>query len=198
MQGKFYIIPFIIALFLAGCTEKSSERSQKAVLDKMEDDYLSQINALGITDLYKEVKWRLYCNHCDVPVTSCSGMSIQGLTYGMLDMKVFYLKFDHGIGELAFTYIYNDSLQCSLANVPGNKIYGVGFQQDNEQPLYYISMGENARVSLNCDTMKDITDCPTRMINPDQPVVRKFLKNNRNKLNPWFHMEAVKRGFFED
>jgi len=195
---KRYIIPLFILLAITGCTEDENERSAKAVFNNLEADYLQQIHQLGIDSLYREVKWRLYCNHCDVPVKNCMGRAMPGITYGMLDLKVFFLKFEKGKGELAYTFLYSDSLQCSLAEVQGNKIHGIGFEKDGKIPLYYISAGDTAQINIHCDTLPDITDCPTRMINPMQPVVKKFLIANREKLNPWFHMEAVRRGVLED
>lgn len=188
----------LTAILLTGCTEEQQERSPEVLLREMEEDYLGEIARLGITDLYEEVKWRLYCNHCDVPVTDCSGRELKGMTYGMLDLKVFHLKYENGKGELAYTFVYDNSLQCSLKDIVGNKIHGIGFEKDGKEPLYYISAGETGHVSVRCDTMADISDCPTRMINPDQPVVRKFIAANREKLNPWFHMQAMKRGFIND
>lgn len=200
--GTMYLkrlLPAIVTvILLAGCSEEQEERSPEVLLEKMEQDYLGQIARLGILDLYEEVKWRLYCNHCDVPVKNCMGRELPGVTYGMLDLKVFYLKYENGKGELAYTFIYDNSMQCSLEDVPGNKIHGIGFVKDGIKPLYYISAGEAGHISIKCDTMADISECPTRMINPDQPVVRKFLLKNRNKLNPWFHMQAVKRGFLPE
>lgn len=196
---KRLLIAFCTVVLLAGCNEEQEERSPEVLLEKMEQDYLGQIARLGIMDLYEEVKWRLYCNHCDVPVAkNCMGRDLPGVTYGMLDLKVFYLKYENGKGELAYTFIYDNSVQCSLENVAGNKIHGIGFVKDGIKPLYYISAGDAGQISVRCDTMADITECPTRMMNPDQPIVRKFLTKNRNKLNPWFHMQAVKRGFLSD
>ncbi|MCB9045929.1 MAG: hypothetical protein H6550_07300 [Chitinophagales bacterium] len=194
---KRFTIVILSLLLLTACDEDNNDRSQQAVLNRMEDDYLKQIEQLGITDLYTETKWRLYCNHCDVPVKNCSGVEMKGLTYGMLDLKVFFLKYEDGVGKLAYTFLFHDSLQCSLADVQGNKIHGIGFEKNGTEPLFYISSGETEQISAHCDTMEDLSDCPTRMINPDQPVVRKFLEANRPKLNPWFHMEAVKRGFLD-
>ena len=194
---KHIVILIVTALLFAGCDEEVNDRSQKAVLDRMEEDYLRQIDQLAITDLYNETKWKLYCNHCDVPVKNCSGVEMQGLTYGMLDLKVFFLKYEDGVGRLAFTFLYNDSLQCSLADVQGNKIHGIGFEKDGKKPLFFISAGETEQISADCDKEEDLSDCPTRMINPDQPVVKKFLVKNRPKLNPWFHMQAVKHGFLD-
>ena len=196
---KKLVFPIIFALLcLQACDESQDERSTSNLLNTMENDYLQQVEKLGISDLYKEVKWRLYCNHCDVAVKDCAGTQVPGLTYGMLDLKVFFLKYENGKGELAYTFIYNDSLQCSLDNVQGNKVHGFGFEKDGLEPLYYIALGSTNQISINCDTMKNIEDCPTRMMNPDQPVVKKYLLTNREKLNPWFHMEAMKRGFITD
>lgn len=182
-------------IMLSSCGSDENNGEQQSVLASMEDDYLQRINELGITDLYNEVKWRLYCNHCDVPVKNCMGRELQGVTYGMLDLKVFYLKFENGVGEMAYTFIYNDSLQCAVADMAGNKVHGIGFEQNGKKPLYYISAGETNKISLQCDTMVDISKCPTRMLNPKQPVVLKYLNKNRSMLNPWFHMEAMKRGY---
>ncbi len=195
---KHLLVGAFTVVLLAGCNEERQDRSPEVVLEKMEQDYMAQIARLGILGLYEEVKWRLYCNHCDVPVKDCNGRKLPGITYGMLDLKVFYVKYENGKGELAYTFLYDNSVQCSLEDVPGNKIHGIGFEKDGIEPLYYISAGEAGQISVRCDTMADISECPTRMINPDQPVVRKFLAANREKLNPWFHMQAVKRGFLPD
>lgn len=192
----FYIIA--TCFFLVSCSEDNHTQSQKELLDAMEEDYIRQINDLDIYELYNEVKFRLYCNHCDEPVKSCTGREMEGLTYGMLDLKVFYLNYEDGQGELAYTFIYHDSLQCSLESAIRNKIHGIGFKEGGKSPLYYIVAGNDKKISPRCDTLKDITDCPTRMINPKQPVVIKYLERNRGRINPWFHMEAMKRGFITE
>lgn len=193
-----YLLILLLFLIATGCEEERQKRSQKEVVKQMDEEYQAKLVQHGIQDLHDEIKWRLYCNHCDVPVKSCMGNKMNGLTYGMLDMKIFYLKFDDGVGEIAYTFIYNDSLQCTISEIQGNKIHGVGFSEEDGKLLYFLSAGETEKVELNCDTMANISECPTRMINPDQPVVRKYLERNRKKLDPWFHMEAVKRGFFDN
>lgn len=198
MYLKHFLLSVVTVVLLTGCNDEQEERSPEAVLEKMEEDNLAQIARLGVTALHEEVKWRLYCNHCDVPVKDCNGKELPGLTYGMLDLKVFYVKYEDDTGELAYTFIYDNAVQCALEDVQGNKVHGIGFEKDGIEPLYYISAGEAGKISPHCDTMADISECPTRMINPDQPVVRKFLVANRAKLNPWFHMQAVKRGFLSD
>ena len=183
---------------LLSCNEGRQERSQKELYESMEEDYIRQINDLDIYELYNEVKFRLYCNHCDEVVKDCMGHEVENVTYGMLDLKVFYLNFDDGKGELAYTFILNDSLQCSLESAPRNQIHGIGFEEGASAPLYYIVAGKDKKVSIRCDTLTDISDCPTRMIDPKQPVVIKYLERNRGRINPWFHMEAMKRGFIQE
>lgn len=195
---RYFFLLLATALFSTGCSEEKGERTQKEIIARMEDEYLSELANKGVSELHEEIKWRLYCNHCDVSVKSCMGREMKGLTYGMLDLKVFYLKFDNGRGEIAYTFIANDSMQCPISEISGNKIHGAGFSVDKGALLYFLSAGETEKISLNCDTMVNIRECPTRMLNTDQPVIRKYLNKNRQKLNPWFHMQAVKRGYFED
>ncbi len=197
MQRILNYILFICIAFTS-CEEDNHTKSRKELLDAMEEDYIRKINDLDIYELYNEVKFRLYCNHCDQVVKDCMGHEVEGLTYGMLALKVFYLNYDEGKGELAYTFIYNDSLQCSLESAPRNQIHGIGFEEGGKAPLYYIVAGKDKKVSIRCDTMEDISDCPTRMINPKQPVVIKYLERNRGRINPWFHMEAMKRGFIKE
>lgn len=195
MRGVLFYT--LLLLTLCGCANEEAEKGSETALERMEQDYEQQIEEVGITDLYNETKWRLYCNHCDVTVKDCKGQPMKGVTYGMLDLQVFFVKFDNGKGEFACTFTYNDK-QCTLDEVPGNKVHGIGFMQDGKEPLYYISEGSTKQIPVNCDMQVNINDCPTRMLNPDQPVVRKYLAANREKLNPWFHMQAVKRGFIAD
>lgn len=186
-------------VLLSACTDEQAERKlqKQAVLNSMKQDYLEQIEELGIAELNEETKWRLYCNHCDVPVKDCNGQTLNGVTYGMLDLQVFFLKYENGKGELAYTFTRNGATQCTLDSVAGNKVHGIGFEKEGKAPLYYISSGSNKHIATDCDMQDDVSDCPTRMINPDQPVIRKFLATHREKLNPWFHMQAVKRGFLD-
>lgn len=193
-----FLLIFLTIFIITGCEEERDERTQKEMIAQMENEYLSQLARRDALSVYEETKFRLYCNYCNVKVKNCMGREMQGLTYGMLDMKVYYLKFDDGVGEMAFTFIYADSLQCTISEAPGNKVHGVGFSLDDNKVLYFLSAGETEKISLHCDTMADVSDCPTRMMNPDQPVIRKYLKKNRKKLDPWFHMQAVRRGFFDD
>ena len=124
---------------------------------------------------------------------------MKDLTYAMLDLKVFFLRFDNDTGEIAYTFLLNDSLQCTVENTDGSSVHGFGFKKDSAVPLYYIGAGKDGKISTRCDTLLyEEGYCPTRIIKPLQPDVIKYIRKNRAKLNPWFHMEAVRRGVFDE
>lgn len=208
MKGLSYIHNIILSALLVtlivvhtGCEDESAVKTQKELLDELEAGYMGDISDLGIAELHEEMKWRMYCNHCDVPVQDCRGMEVDGLTYGMLALKVFHVSYnyDTDTGEVAYTFVYRDSIQCSIdGGLPQNSVHGFGFTRNGKEPLYFISAGYTNKISVRCDTLEDITECPTRMINPRQPAIKKFLLRNRGHLNPWFHMQAVKRGVINE
>lgn len=201
MQKAIALILITISFFtLFSCNEDDTAEDGGNMFVKLEEGYMQDLYTLGVPDLYREQKWRLYCNYCDQQVVDCKGIPMKNLTYGMLDLRAFHLKTEGDTCELAYTFLLHDSLQCGIDNVPGNKIHGVAFLKKSEKPIYYISAGSDEKIPVTCDSTTAPGMCPTRMIEPLQPEVVRYINkvSATNKLNPWFHMEAVKRGVIKE
>lgn len=188
----------LLLLPFSSCEEDTDNITDEGIYDKIDAQYRQKIYELGINELTEDFKWRMYCNYCDVPVKNCRSKEIEGKSFAMLDMKIFYLNYDDDTGEVAFTFLLNDSLQCSLEQVDGIAVHGFGFVKDGVDPLYYIAAGSDLRIPAGCDTLLyEEGICPERIIHPKQPEVIRFLTKYRKSLNPWLHMEAVRRGIYE-
>jgi hypothetical protein len=178
-------VVFIVALC---CCSENNNHTHNAQVNQSE--YPAIVDSLGLQKQYDETKWRMYCNYCDKKVFINPLYGIKDtFTFGQMPLK--YWSFNQ-IGkdtiELLFSYMYRDTIPCNYNYVHGIGICGIAYSIAKDTLLYF--RGEEVfRISVWCDV-----PCNERLVNPLQPEVIKYITDNKNKLNPWFYKEAIKRG----
>ena len=81
---------------------------------------------------------------------------------------------------------------CDDELVRNSPIRGVVFNNSYDSVLYYtITSHSHPYLSITCP---DMSNCPSRFVNPLQPEVVKFINDHKTELNPWFYQMAKKKG----
>jgi hypothetical protein len=191
MKSLLYIF---LATVLYSCTDKP-DRKKVAV----EEEYPKIVDSLGAQKYYDDAKWKISCIYCDDTVTYQISRSMKedtdlktNLTYGMIPVKCEWVNFrSNDTLEMSFLHYLNDSTYSSYRYLKGfESIKGIAYSILGDSILYYL--GPLGRQTIECGS-----PCPARSINPLQPEVIAYIKKNRDKLDPWFRVEAVKRGVFK-
>lgn len=187
---KSRIFAYLISIsvvFIASCIERNN-----SILSQ--NGYPSIIKSLELQKPFNEIKWRLYCIHCDEKVEFVDPEIKDKITFGMLD-----LRFDTidtlGEGknrdtiEVLFNFYYNDTI-CEYDYIKNLIYYGARVIDKTKQIYCYSTKRDFTCVRDSCI---DHPDCGSRLINPLQPEVISYIKNNQEKLAPWFKEEAKRR-----
>ncbi len=165
----------------------------------------------ALKEIYLDAKWRYYCSFCDSPMRLKGG---RNFTCGEFEVRpgwrrdssstiigrdsrnvAVYLGFyyhDTLIDELRYlksTQLdysnYFDGLVYGHNNykLPRMVIFGIGFH-----PLFY---GDTI------DAYRQRAYGKFRLINPLQPEVIYYIRENARRIHPWFLREAKRRGVFD-
>jgi hypothetical protein len=185
----------LFILVLVSCTSVDKRESRKPMT--MENDnrivdtlkLLNLIDSIGAHDLYTEAKWRAYTYKCDDTVRWRIPSKIDTtITMSALDITLRDVKILHDTIEFYFNYAFG-SLPFDFDVIDNCKIKAVGFKQQENKVLYYIS---------DCGFSYKDNDSNSRFTNPIQPEVISFIKNHKSQLNPWFKDESEKRGIISN
>ncbi|MBN9483841.1 MAG: hypothetical protein BGO70_09560 [Bacteroidetes bacterium 43-93] len=178
-----------IAVLLAGliysCTQSHKRSTYKV------DTYPRLIDSLSLRKYYDDGKWLMSCYYCDdtvIPDVKNKGLIPKNITYGELKVKPIYIKL---IGsdtlELNFAHFYNDTVLCSYQTIRSHlTIWGLAYDIKHDSVLYYAN--EIMNLTEWCPS-----PCGSRLGNPIQPEVVKYIESHRDVLDPWFKAEAIKR-----
>jgi hypothetical protein len=147
-----------------------------------------------LESFYNQTKWMLYCKECDKQCILSDKVSLKDTTYfGFLDLKLYSTKFINDTTEINMAFYYNDSIKCDVNSVfhLGALSTGVVFKGKSSDSVIYFNNNSNVIFFINPKFVS------SREVNPLQPDVIYFIKNNEDKLNPWFREEAKRRKVIE-
>jgi hypothetical protein len=145
------------------------------------------IDSLGLNKYYDNARWLMYCKYCDEKVV-CLNDSITLGEATIVGNEVHLVSKD--TLELGFDFISKDSASCIGHYDKEQAIIGVAYNIENDSLIYFLGAGVTKRFKVWCDTIP----CNNRLVLPLQPEVIAYIKKNRDKLDPWFRDEAIKRG----
>lgn len=96
--------------------------------------------------------------------------------------------------ELDFFFYYKNE-KVNARMVENYPPWGALYKRPSDDIILFSSRSSARYYYLNC---KDIEECNYREVKPLQPEVIKYIKENKNKLDPWFRKEAIKRGVIKE
>jgi len=157
-------------------------------------DYPVEVLKLGKTKLYDKAKWFIYCIQSDRKVRFLSKTGIKtNITYGTLPLKFENLQLRGDTLEINFNFYYKGEVVDKLTdNYPHRGAVYIG---NSGKIVMYTTNGHARYVWAKCDNP---AKCIFREEKPLQPEVIRYIKANKNKLDPWFRKEAIKRGVIKE
>lgn len=182
---KYFLL--IATVFLLACNSNQKNVKQKEIENIHNNgsiDYPQQVNDLGVKGLYDSAKWYIYTWYCDVLYMPKSDSTVNK-PFGELELRFDNLVLKHDTLVLNFNFMdMEQPILSSMMRQHRELMTGVGFDTTTKKKIYMLS--SNANVTYKNNPYN-------RYENPLQPEVIAFIKNNKNKLNPWFKEEARRR-----
>ena len=182
-MNNIYIYTILI---LFSCNHSLKNRNEPKT------DFPKEVSEKRLEELYTNAKWVLYCICCDKKcILSEEIQPIRDTTveYGMLNLKLQKINYLNDTTEFIMDFYYNDTIKCDV-----NTIYhftsipsGLAFKGNSTKIIYSTNYTTVPRMSY-LDS-----DSSFRAVKPLQPEVISYIKNNKDKLNPWFREEAKRR-----
>lgn len=177
----------VLMLFVA-CTNTKNNRSNVS--------YPLKIESLKLQDLFDDIKWRLYCIYSDDTINYVNSKG-EHLTLGMLNLTYIDCFKQEDTVTILFDFDTNNihlisGFKDTLDRLSVKYLYDGGIFIKNRL-IGYSAHTFNGYYQIP-DTIRNSRD---RRITPLQPEVISYIKENRDKINPWFREEAIKRGVLQ-
>ncbi len=151
--------------------------------DSIENRNLKLLDSLNFTRFNDSAKWRLYTLHCD----DTTLQDKKYLSLSSLNLKLVYVRKVNDTLDLLYQFMKDDSIP--IGRYPGQKYISDGVQfKTSENAIIGFLRGEGTVWEKGQDSRYEY---------PLQPEVIAYIKNNENNLNPWFKMEAKKKGILQ-
>jgi len=193
------------------------DRADFYVLDNSDLRYV--LDTLGLAKAYEDAKWRMYCVRCDRPVIYTSEAKIccnlpDTLTYGELDLQLTSLEYEKDTFLFHHAAIKDSTgfgykLSFCFGNCEFEKRSTTDRRMSKQRfDIYYAEKQYEKPVAESRDGLvytfiqpvsanADNTFSHLRIYMPLQPEVISYVRTHADKINPWFHREAIGRGVFD-
>ncbi len=198
---------------LSGCFNHKETANSSSAIDTVIDIPDRYEPKAGILkDIYMDAKWRYYCSFCDSPVVLKSG---KRFTCGEFEARLGWLRDSNSttvIPEerkniaLSFEFYYHDTPVGEMNAIKnrgtdwGNYIDGIVYAYDHPKLPRKIFYGIGIHTLYEGDTIdseRQKAYGKFRLMNPLQPEVIFYIRENAARIHPWFYHEAKKRGVFD-
>ena len=159
-------------------------------------DYPKEILNTGTQKLYDKSKWFLYCIHSDREVSFLRSFKndTKKIYYGTLSLRFDHIEVRKDTIEIDFYFYYKD-YKIDEKIVEYLPYWGTVFTNNSDSIVMYSSRSHMRYLWKKCVNPKK---CKYREQQPLQPEVIKYIKDNADKLDPWFRKEAIKRGVIKE
>lgn len=184
---KCIILGFFVLLMACNVKESGKKNFNDDSLEK-KDKYPAEIFRKGLEKCYNNAKWTMYCIYCDDTCDFAKNTGLnEKITFASLDLKLKEVEQFNDTTEIQLSFFYKDSIECTFPKIHNqNIVSGMGFKHNCDSIYYYTSNNASNRFWTN--------DPKNRYGKPLQPEVILYIKNNSEKLSPWFLNEARERG----
>lgn len=184
-----------ILFLLAGCTEgqyaKQQVTEKVSFFDSVQQRQLALLDSLHLLQFNDTSKWFLYAIQCDD--SSKFGRvrdnkELPRIPLGFMKLNLSYVAKQNDTLSLLYNFLYNDSTVVQKSTSDKPIIEGVQFNTKSNKIIGFV---------VGHTTFYQRGTPESRYENPLQPKVVVFIKDNKNKLNPWFREEARRRKIIE-
>jgi len=184
MKRLITLVAFCILSFVAKASPDSLGYSYPC--------YPSEVKHLGLQQQYDITRWYMYCILCDreIKFTKETGEK-EKISYGLLPLKFDHVEIRKDTVEIDCYFYYKDILIDGVTT-RNYSLWGLVFKGKSNKPIQFSTQSTGRYYMAICDGAPK--DCQVRELNPLQPEVIKYIKQNKEKLDPWFRKQAQKRG----
>jgi hypothetical protein len=162
----------------------------------IEPAYPAVIDSLNIRDLYDSARWLTYCINCDDTCFFHKQDHVKDtlVTFGELKIVNYDTKlYNNDTIDISFKFLM-DTIRAYPSDANSRASLGAQYKISTKNLLTTIEYTTlKYRLLFGMPKIKK-----NRAFFPLQPEVVKYINNNKDKLNPWFHDEAKRRGVIKE
>jgi len=185
-KAPLYLL-LVISFLSCQTRETNKNVSRLSYFDSIQERNITFLDTTHLLRYNDSAKWRLYTIFCD---DSCSFGTVhfnkkyfEKTPMSFLDLKLTYIDKANDTLSLLYDIFYKDSINVSKKLTNKYISDGVIYDAKSDTLIGYVA-GEG---------IMKVRGTNSRFINPLEPSVVNFLKENQAKLNPWLYQEANKR-----
>ncbi|HTN44831.1 MAG TPA: hypothetical protein VL098_00685 [Flavipsychrobacter sp.] len=187
----------LLWMFLS-CKTSSKPDVQNSGKALLKDDssisfgYPDQVRVLGLEHLYDNTKWFLYCISCDRKLIFNPETNVQdtSTTFGMLPLTLDQVIVNNDTVEIDLLFRYKE-LAVNERLISFSPVWGAMYVGDSDSIILYSGRTTARYYKAFC---RNSLNCENRAVVPLQPEVIKYITEHKDKIDPWFKMEVIKRG----
>jgi hypothetical protein len=161
-------------------------KAKPTVFDMRENDCLKRLKEWNVANWNDSAKWRMYFYYCgDTCVSGTKNKTLSKVPLGFLRLKLGYTSLENDTLTLLYSFVYDDSTEVRYTTYGYSEAFGVSFDVKNNVVIGYAT-GNGTFLQKGPNVKYE---------NPYHPEIVKFIKENSNKIDPWFKQEAERRKF---
>ncbi len=155
-------------------------------------EYPREIIQTGKQNLYDKAKYFLYCTQGPLKLKFAEPSKKKlNVTCGTLPLKFDHLEVRGDTVEIDFFFYYRNK-RVDGRLVDDLPLWGVVYVGNSDKIILLSSRSEVRYFGYTCIDEKK--GCKGFEDYLNTPSNIKYIKQNKNKLDPWFRQEAIKRG----
>lgn len=195
---KYFVYFILFFLTYLGCNDNKIVNISKIQSDnqlklseyEVKENYvINYLNTNKLSFLNDTAKWHLYNIYCDDTLPYNIGLKSKKQYLAYLDLKpqAFYYSIDSSTIDIAYNFIYNDTVKIESLNTTKGKIaLGVSFSiKDNYKIRGYIS-GTGSYFKMIGDK--------SRFESFLQPEIINFVRQEKSNINSWYKEALILHG----
>jgi hypothetical protein len=194
---KDYLLISCMLVLSFGCKTRVGDRQiNNTIIDSFnEDRYPMEIDSLALNKLYDKSRWFIYCGQSYNQLIFKKQTGIHdSITYGMLPLIFDRLQINGDTVEIDWLFYYKGKRVDGklVENVPA---WGTVFKKASDKVLEISTRTDVGYFGYECPPNDS---CPGLEPMIQKPEIINYIKQNKNKIDPWFRKEAIKRGLINE
>lgn len=195
-----YLVTMCLSFELISCNiHQPSKDKNVAIIDSATDSLLVaestkfNLDSLNRVNSFNSAKWWIYCWHCDNSIEDFKIGHDEKcyITMGQLELRLVKIWTTTEYVTYYFNFIVPDSCNFDRNNTPTVINEAVTVKLANDSVVAFALENEPLAVWSG--------EVPTsRLYNPLQPAVLKYIRENQEEIDPWFRNEAERRGILKE
>lgn len=159
-------------------------------------NYPQEIIKLNKEKLFDDARWFMYCTQASVKLkfSKSSGITNNNVLLGSLPLVFDHIQLRGDTTEIDFYFYYKGKRVDELL-VESSPLWGVVYIGKSDRIALLSSRSDVRYFGYKCP---DKNDCKGFESYLKTPYNLGFIRKNKNKLDPWFRKEAIKRGVISE